>query len=195
MRALPALLLTLVVLAGCAGLAGDTGTPSPVPSTDAPLDGTTAPGTVVTVVDVVDGDTVDVRYPNGTTDTVRLLGIDTPEVHVANDPAEFEGVPDTGAGAACLREAGEAAGAALRERVAGGQVGVVVDGTADRRGGYGRLLAYLVHDGTDLNRWLVAQGHARVYDTTFARSEAYYAAESEAQAAGRGLWRCQSPER
>ena len=32
----------------------------------------------VTVTDVVDGDTVDVRYENGSTDTVRLLGIDAP---------------------------------------------------------------------------------------------------------------------
>lgn len=31
-----------------------------------------------TVVSVTDGDTVDVEYSNDTTDTVRLLGVDTP---------------------------------------------------------------------------------------------------------------------
>lgn len=64
-----------------------------------------------TVTDVVDGDTVDVRFSNGTTDTVRLLGVDTPEVYGANDPAEFEGVPNTEAGEQCLGKAGENASA------------------------------------------------------------------------------------
>ncbi|MFB6152135.1 MAG: thermonuclease family protein [Haloarculaceae archaeon] len=156
------------------------------------LDTSTGDGLSVTVVEVVDGDTLDVRYPNGTTDTVRLLGVDTPEVHVENDPAEFEGVPDTDRGASCLRAVGENASDAVRGRVAGETVRLVVDSTADRRDRYGRLLAYVVDDGRDLNRWLVAGGLARVYDATFRRSEGYYAAESDAQAAARGVWRCRS---
>jgi micrococcal nuclease len=197
----------VVVLAGCAGLAPAgsgpvvSSTVSPT-STPTPTDGvaatagattTTAAGVQATVVDVVDGDTVDIRYGNGSSDTVRLLGIDTPEVHVENQPAEYEGVPETEAGTACLRDAGESAGAAVRERIAGEQVRVVVDATADRRDPYGRLLAYVVHEGTDLNRLLVARGHARVYDSTFARSSAYYDAEDGAQDAGRGLWQCRDP--
>jgi len=182
----------LVFLSGCAGLgagppATDTVGPTAVDrpgSTDADL------GAPATVVDVVDGDTLDVRYRDGTTDTIRLLGVDTPEVHVENDPPEFEGVPDTAAGADCLREGGEAAGAAVRGRVAGERVRVVVDGTADRRDPYERLLAYVVHEGEDLNYWLVASGYARVYDTTFARADRYYGAEADAQAAGAGLWSC-----
>ena len=38
----------------------------------------------VTVTDVVDGDTLDIRYENGSTDTVRLLWIDTPETSSGN---------------------------------------------------------------------------------------------------------------
>src|SRR3954453_1316 len=46
-----------------------------------------------TVVNVVDGDTIDVaRGPDGRdTDTVRLLGIDTPETHHPTKPVECFG--------------------------------------------------------------------------------------------------------
>lgn len=180
----------LVVTAGCAGLSADVGsTASP---DGAGIGDRTTESLNATVVRVVDGDTVDVRYPDGSTDTVRLLGVDTPEVHVENTPPEFEGVPDTDAGRACLHTAGEEASTALRERVAGHRVKLVVDETADRRDRYDRLLAYLERDGTDLNRWLVAGGHARVYDSTFVRSEEYYRAESDAQDRGVGVWECRN---
>jgi micrococcal nuclease len=145
------------------------------------------------VVAVVDGDTIDVRLPDGSEDTVRLLGVDTPEVHVENDPAEFEGVPDTDAGRACLRTAGETASTALRSRLADRDVTLLVDPNTDRRGGYDRLLAYVVSNGTVVNYALVMAGHARVYDTEFARRDEFDAAERDARAAGRGLWRCQHP--
>jgi micrococcal nuclease len=148
----------------------------------------------VTVTRVVDGDTFDVRFANGSTDTVRLLGVDTPEVYGENDPTEFEGVPDTEAGRACLRSAGEAASEALRERLAGGEATLVRDPVSDGRGDFGRLLAYVEVNGTDVTRWLLEAGYARVYDSTFSRSEDYYAVESAAQEAGTGLWTCRTPE-
>jgi len=181
----------LLVLAGCAGVVDST-----TESGGAPADGTGASdGTElrVTVTRVVDGDTFDVRFANGTTDTVRLLGVDTPEVYGSNDPTEFEGVPDTEAGQACLRSAGEAASAALRERLAGGEATLVLDPLSDGRGDYGRLLAYVEVNGTDLTRWLLEEGYARVYDSTFSRSDDYYTVESAAQEAGTGLWTCRSP--
>lgn len=60
-----------------------------------------------TVTGMTDSDTVDIEYQNGSTDTVRLLGVDTPEVYGENDPTEFEGIPDTEAGRQCLDAAGE----------------------------------------------------------------------------------------
>jgi len=72
---------------GGSGFAGSSGTSTPADD-----------GLAVTVVRVVDGDTMEVRYENGTADTVRLLGVDTPEVHARNSPDEFEGVPETAAG-------------------------------------------------------------------------------------------------
>lgn len=185
MRRLPTgalLVAVFVVLAGCASTVGPVATETPGGETQA-----------ATVIDVVDGDTLEVRFPDGSTDRVRLLGVDTPEVHVENEPAEFEGVPDTEAGANCLRDAGHNASAFVLERALDASVTLVFDPVADRRGSYGRLLAYVRLDGQDLNRRLVEQGHARVYDSTFSRSERYYDLEATAQAERRGLWRCRSP--
>ncbi|MFB6311662.1 MAG: lamin tail domain-containing protein [Salinirussus sp.] len=183
----------LIISAGCTGIAVDPGSP---PSTAGEPTGTGTPlspssnGLVVTVTDVVDGDTIDVRYQNGTSDTVRLLGIDTPEVHVENDPAEFEGVPETDAGATCLREAGHAASEYVDRRLEQQKVTLVFDNEADRRGSYGRLLAYVTLDGRNINLELVAEGYARVYDSEFTHADRFYAAESEAQSAVIGLWQC-----
>ncbi|WP_459193855.1 lamin tail domain-containing protein [Halosimplex sp. J119] len=198
-------LAALAVLSGCAGFSVDVGESTDNPTAAAP---DVANGTAATVVEVVDGDTVDVRYENGSVDTVRLLGVDTPEVHADNDPAEYEGVPNDESGAACLEAAGENASAFAREWLSGERVTLVVDPGADRRDRYDRLLAYVHVDapadsvaatsgpaeGVDFNERLVATGHARVYDSTFARSDSYYAAESDAQDDRRGLWRCRDPD-
>lgn len=146
-----------------------------------------------TVTSVTDGDTVDVKYQNGTNDTVRLLGVDTPEVYGENDPSEFEGVPNTEAGKQCLADAGDAASAYMKDALQPGeQVTLVLDSASDGRGDYGRLLAYIRDDGTNLNYDLVKTGHARVYDSQFSQSDRFYAAESDAQSAERGLWHCRN---
>jgi len=41
---------------------------------------------------------MEVRFEDGEEDTIRLLGVDTPETFTENDPAEFEGIPETTAG-------------------------------------------------------------------------------------------------
>ncbi len=155
----------------------------------------TAPTTTdtisATVTEVVDGDTVDIEYTNGTADTVRLLGVDTPEVFGSNDPTEFEGVPDTPAGEACLADAGDAASSYMKSELSvGEQISLELDPESDGRGDYGRLLAYIHDDGQNLNYNLVDTGQARVYDSQFSLSDSFYAAESDAQAAERGLWHC-----
>lgn len=184
--------LVLAVLA-LAALAGCLSTAPATPA--APGDAVPAGSETVnaTVTRVVDGDTVEVRYANGTFDTVRLLGIDTPETRGGTNPGEFEGVPDTEAGRACLGRAAGNATDAL-ERIAGGEpVVLAVDPRADRRDRYDRLLAYVVADGVNANERLVDRGHARVYDSTFSRSERFYEHERAAQAAGRGVWACTDP--
>ncbi len=146
-----------------------------------------------TVTHVVDGDTVDVRLANGSTERIRLLGIDTPEVHVETQPGNFQGVPDTAAGRQCLRSAGDNASAFVTQRLAGERVRLELDSTADRRGDYGRLLAYLHHDGANLNYVLVERGYAGVYPSTFQERSRFEAAASAARGENRGLWRCRKP--
>ena len=182
-------LAVLVVAAGCGGVAPVT--PATSDRTSAgPPDETTA----VSVTAVVDGDTIRVEYDNGTRDTVRLVGVDTPEVNAENDPAEFEGVPDTAAGADCLRSAGTNASNFAKERLLGRTVGIATDPNLDRRGYYDRLLAYVVVDDRLFNYQLVATGRARVYDSDFSRRASFTTAERGAREARRGLWRCVDPD-
>lgn len=189
--------LAVVVLAGCtvsiSGTPGDAGD-GPVP-TATNGSNISVPGgerVAVEVLDVVDGDTVDVRLPDGSEDTVRLVGVDTPEVYAESDPAEFEGVPDTEAGATCLREAGQDASAYVEQRVAAGNVSLVFDPDTDRRGGYGRLLAYVYVGESNLNYDLVATGNARVYDTDFTLRDAFDAVEQRVRDQQTALWACQT---
>ena len=182
-------ILLLVVSAGClSGVDGPGSGSTASPASDG-LAGSGA-GVTVTVTDVVDGDTIDVAYANGTRDTVRLLGVDTPEVHTENDPAEFAGVPDTAVGERCLRRAGENASAYAAARLDGETVELRFDPASERRGYYGRLLAYVTVDGESFNHALIRAGHARVYDTEFTERERYEEAAAMARSDGRGLWSC-----
>jgi len=185
--------LAVLALAGCGGSVPETpmeydGTIEP-PADDARLR-VDAQRYEVTVTRVVDGDTLNVRYENGTSETVRLLGVDTPEVEADNEPGEYEGVPDTDAGRACLYESGVAASEYVDERLEEGQVRIAIDPQSDGRGGYGRLLAYVYVGEDNLNYELVATGRARVYESTFTLRDAFDAAEQRAQEDGRGLWAC-----
>ena len=164
----------LIVCGVAAGCVGDTG----------------ADRYDATVVSVTDGDTVDVRMADGSTDTVRLLGVDTPEVHGPTDPTEFEGVPNTTAARACLRAVGENATEFTAGIVADRAVTLELDSVADRRGGYDRLLAYVYQGETHLNERLLEEGYARVYVTEFTQLERFRDAASTARAADRGVWRC-----
>ncbi|WP_224268472.1 lamin tail domain-containing protein [Haloprofundus salinisoli] len=178
----------LLFTAGCVGAP----LPSPsdgAPAGDVPVPGE-GPGRSATVVDVVDGDTIRIAYPNGTRDTARLLGVDTPETYGESDPADFEGVSDTAAGRACLDEHGERASEYTTETLLDREVTLRFDANEPRRGYYDRLLVYVVVDGTDFNYGLVADGYARVYDSRFTARERYDDAEAAARAEGSGLWEC-----
>jgi micrococcal nuclease len=197
-RLVTVLLAILLLTAGCAaspstGPAGpsDDGAGDGGSAGSADLHGADTTGSVtVTVTRVVDGDTLKVEYDNGTADTVRLLGVDTPEVHTDNSPDEFEGIPETEAGRSCLGRWGEQASSDVKETLTGEEVTLYFDANEGRRGYYDRLLSYVVHDGSNVNYGLVSGGYARVYDSQFTAREAFYDAESTAQNEGTGLWEC-----
>ena len=147
----------------------------------------------VTVTDVVDGDTVDVRYENGSTDTVRLLGIDAPETYGSNRPTYWEGVPNDYFGSQCLDDEGEDTSAFLTDQLEGETVTLRFDDQADGRDDYGRLLAYVYDDSEDYNYKLVHTGRAQVFDVSgFTKADQYGDAEATAREVNRDVWRCRN---
>ena len=127
------------------------------------------------VTRVVDGDTVHVALA-GRDETVRYIGIDTPESVKPDTPVQ------------CFAEA---ASAANRRLVAGQPVRVSYD--VEQRDRYGRLLAYVyrVRDGAFVNARLVRDGYARTLTIApNVRFAAEFAALARrAREERRGLWR------
>jgi micrococcal nuclease len=125
------------------------------------------------VVEVVDGDTIVVEDPLGARDTVRLLGVDTPETH---HPTK---------GLQCF---GPEAAAFSGSRLAGALVRLEDD--VQRRDVYGRRLAYVYAHGRRFNDVLRWRGYARflLIEPNRAHAREMLGAELSARAAGRGLW-------
>src|SRR3954451_23855621 len=139
-----------------------------------PIRGASASEEDGVVTRVVDGDTIHVAL-GGADETVRYIGIDTPELVKPNTPVQ------------CYAEA---ASAANRRLVEGRRVVLTFD--AERRDRYGRLLAYVrrAGDGAFVNEQLVRDGYAR---TLTIPPNVRYAARfavlaRDARDAQRGLW-------
>lgn len=122
----------------------------------------------------VDGDTIDVKL-GGKTETIRFIGLDTPETHDPRKPVQCYG-PEAAAHTKGLLE--------------GKDVRLAADPKDSDRDKYGRLLRYVyLPDGTDVNAELVQDGWAFAYVIfPFSKHDDFVALESQAQAAGRGLW-------
>ncbi|RKD95136.1 lamin tail domain-containing protein [Halopiger aswanensis] len=145
----------------------------------------------VDVVEVTDGDTADVQFQDGTVETVRILGIDTPETGNTDERlAEWEGIEDGDA----LREKADAATDYAVDKLAGETVTLSFDENEGLRGNYGRLLGFLdLPDGTRYNDAVLEDGHARVYDSGLEAHDELWDLEADARAAGRGLWDLSDP--
>lgn len=163
-----------------------TATPEPTPT--APIDS----GDVrqATITRVVDGDTVEVEFANGEMDTIRMIGVDTPETVASNENPPEYGIPDTSQGRDWLLNWGNEAKSFAQGELADVKVRVVTDPKGDKRGSYGRLLAYIYYgDGTNFNRELLDRGLARRYDDSqFTLRNEFGQSEETAQNENRGLW-------
>ena len=134
----------------------------------------TDPG-AATVVEVVDGDTVVVDI-GGRQETLRLIGVDTPETVDPDQPPE------------CF---GAEASAHTKELLpAGTEIRLTRD--VEARDRYDRLLVYVerAEDGLFVNLDLVAGGWADdyPYPPNVAHQRDFALAVSEARAEGLGLW-------
>ena len=134
--------------------------------------GPAAEGTLVPVVDVVDGDTIEVLF-EGEEEDVRYIGVDTPESVAPGQPVECFGLE---------------ASAFNKELVGGEQVRLVFD--AEQRDHFGRLLAYVYLGERFVNAALVRRGFAQTLtispNDSFA--DLFGRLEQAAGRAGRGLW-------
>jgi micrococcal nuclease len=170
-------------------------TPSPTPVPQVRLQwGSTGPpaGREVVVARVVDGDTIDVQFPNGAFERIRLLGVDTPETDGGNRPREFGNVVDV----SCLNEWGGLSSEFTREALENRVVLLTYDERASGRDRFGRFLAYVDIAGVDFNAELVARGYARVFTRSGSgREQGYLSLQTEAKEARVGLWECQPEPR
>ncbi|MBN2472542.1 MAG: thermonuclease family protein [Anaerolineae bacterium] len=155
-----AIIVTLLVVG--LGMLQELENDSPAVPTAPP--GDTIEGEQAAVLNVIDGDTIDVRL-NGERLRVRYIGVNTPE---RDEP--------------CYADATNANAALVEGRT----VTLVKD--VSETDPYGRLLRYIYVNGVFVNEALVREGWAeRVYyppDTAYA--DHFQRLENEARAAGRG---------
>lgn len=160
----------LLVCTACAAPTAqrDTGPPAPPPSP-------ATTGDLVDVSRVVDGDTVHVTMPDGRDETIRLLGVNTPETTKGHHDCYGQQATDF-----------------TRDFTAAHRLQLTPDPTQSDRDRYGRLLRYATDavTGADLEQELIRHGfgHEATYAGKYQRQAVYRQAQREARAAGAGGW-------
>ncbi|WP_193613178.1 thermonuclease family protein [Nocardioides lijunqiniae] len=126
------------------------------------------------VLRVIDGDTVKVKLIGGPKRDVRILGIDTPEVH---------------GGVEC---GGRVASRAAKKMLPRGtRVLLTSDRSQRLKDRYGRLLRYIEKGKTDIGRKQLRRGNATVYvvGKPFKRVKTYRATQASAKVNNVGIWK------
>lgn len=127
------------------------------------------------VVNVVDGDTLDVSI-NGKIERLRLIGINTPETVDPRRPVQCFGVQ---------------ASNKAKEFLSGKSIALESDPTQGERDKYDRLLRYIhLSDGRNFNELMISEGYAYeyTYDLPYKYQQEFKQAEADARQSGRGLW-------
>ncbi len=135
------------------------------------------------IAEIIDGDTIIIDFGTGNSETVRLLGIDTPETSDPTRPQQCFGAEAT---------------ARLTELLAPGTL-VAVERDVEARDRYGRLLAYVFrsHDQLLVNEQLLLEGYAdlSIYEPNSTYRKRLTDAVTTARTAGAGLWTaCGGPD-
>jgi micrococcal nuclease len=167
-----AMLITALAIAGALG-ATTYFAANPISLPSATQITSTTPG-FYRVTKISDGDTISVDMA-GKQESVRMIGVDTPETHKPNTPVQCFGT-----------EASD-----FTHRMLGGkQVRLEADPTNDDRDRYGRLLRYVyLEDGSLYQKNLIAGGFGFAYTSfPFQKKAEFEQAQADAQAAKRGLW-------
>lgn len=173
-RIILALGISLLLL----GIQGRLFGPQPVstpPAALAPIIQTVSKdGNLFVVTRVVDGDTIVVTVP-GSTEKVRLIGVDTPETVDPRKPVQ------------CF---GKQASDFLKSLLTGKSVRLERDPTQDDRDKYGRLLRYVYLDDTLVNELIISRGygHEYTYRIPYLHQYEFKKEEYMARQEKMGLW-------
>lgn len=126
------------------------------------------------VTEVVDGDTIKVSM-NGSVETLRIIGLDTPETLDPRKPVQ------------CF---GKEASTKAKSFLTGKTITLEADATQGERDKYGRLLRYVFLDGVDYGKTMISEGYAHeyTYKLPYKYQTAYKAAQSSAQVGKLGFW-------
>lgn len=129
---------------------------------------------LVTVIEVFDGDTISVDIA-GHQETVRFIGVDTPETHDPRKPVQ------------CY---GETAAAFTAKLLSGQKVRLEADARDSNRDKYNRLLRYVyLADGTLVNAELIRQGFGFAYTVfDYTKIDDFRNLEQTARREYKGLW-------
>lgn len=127
------------------------------------------------VIKVIDGDTIVVDL-NGKDETIRIIGIDTPELVDPRKPVQ------------CFaKEASDKAKSILTDQF----VFLEADPTQDERDKYDRSLRYVfLKNSADYGKMMIEEGYAHeyTYQVPYKFQKEYKEAEKQAREAKRGLW-------
>lgn len=127
------------------------------------------------VTKVVDGDTLTISK-DGSSVTLRLIGIDTPETVHPSKPVECFGV--------------EASNKA-KSLLSGKYITLETDDSQGTYDKYQRMLAYVyLPDGTMFNKYMISEGYAYeyTYGTPYKYQSEFKQAQSSAKQNKKGLW-------
>ncbi len=130
------------------------------------------------IIQVVDGDTIRIEV-DGVVESVRIIGMDTPEVVDPRKPVQCFGV-----------EASNQAKKLLSSQT----ITLEIEESQGTRDKYRRLLGYIIMpDGRDFGTVMISSGYAYeyTYNTPYKKQSIYKQAQAEAREAELGLW---SPE-
>jgi endonuclease YncB( thermonuclease family) len=140
--------------------------------------GTVTPGSY-RVVSFSDGDTVTIDM-NGHNETIRFIGVDTPETH---DPRK------------AVQCFGKAASAFTKQTIGTGSVRLEADALSSNRDRYNRLLRYVyTQQGVLVNAEIIKQGYGFAYTGfPFTKSDEFVALQTQAREGNKGLWQSCTP--
>jgi micrococcal nuclease len=126
-----------------------------------------------------DGDTISVDM-NGKEETVRFIGVDTPETH---DPRK------------AVQCYGEAAAAYTKNLIGNASVRLEADPLNTNRDRYNRLLRYVyLPDGRLVNAEIIKDGYGFAYVSfPFSKLDEFKQFQADAQNAKKGLWNTCQP--